>query len=151
MRIAGACPGMVMAEVGSGVPNALIVLAGGFAGALAYGLLQPLIPVDGHSLFARGRKPFFNTCAARCVAAMRFLHFTLLPVARRLDGLGLPFLTTSVALFAGMFAFVAFLEVAFPWRAAGQLVMASSDGGLRCSLSLTATSSPSLVPPSGAD
>lgn len=40
MTLAGACPGMVLAQVGSGVPNSLITMFGGLAGAAVYGLFD---------------------------------------------------------------------------------------------------------------
>jgi len=46
MAIAGACPGMVLSQVGSGVPNSGLTVAGGLLGALTYGLLQHRIEVQ---------------------------------------------------------------------------------------------------------
>ena len=43
MAVAGACPGMVSAQLGGGVTNAGLVVAGGIAGALLYGLLDPIL------------------------------------------------------------------------------------------------------------
>ena len=45
MAIAGACPGMVLSQVGSGVENSGLTVAGGLLGALIYGLLQQRIEV----------------------------------------------------------------------------------------------------------
>ena len=41
MAVAGACPGMVLAQIGTGVPNSGLTFAGGLLGALAFGLLEP--------------------------------------------------------------------------------------------------------------
>ena len=43
MVVAGACPGMVLPQVGTGVPNALLTTLGGVVGALAFGLLEPTL------------------------------------------------------------------------------------------------------------
>ncbi|XP_067944542.1 thiosulfate transporter TsuA-like [Watersipora subatra] len=43
MTIAGACPGMVLVQVGSFTDNALYTLAGGFLGVLLYTILEPSI------------------------------------------------------------------------------------------------------------
>ncbi|GBG30623.1 Hypothetical Protein FCC1311_068432 [Hondaea fermentalgiana] len=43
MAIAGACPGMVLPQVGAGVTNSGFTLLGGIIGAFAYGLLEPLM------------------------------------------------------------------------------------------------------------
>ena len=43
MAIAGACPGMVLPQVGTGLDNSLVTTAGGLCGALAFGLLEPTI------------------------------------------------------------------------------------------------------------
>jgi uncharacterized membrane protein YedE/YeeE len=43
MAIAGACPGMVLPQVGTGVENALFTTGGGLLGALVFGLLEPVL------------------------------------------------------------------------------------------------------------
>ncbi|XP_033725526.1 UPF0394 inner membrane protein YeeE-like [Pecten maximus] len=43
MTMAGSCPGMVLAQIGAWVPNAIFSLIGVFLGALTYGLLDPFI------------------------------------------------------------------------------------------------------------
>lgn len=43
MAVAGACPGMVLPQVGTGLPNALLITLGGVIGALAFGLLEPVL------------------------------------------------------------------------------------------------------------
>jgi uncharacterized membrane protein YedE/YeeE len=40
MTLTGACPGTVLAQIGAGVPNALIVYVGGIVGAFIFGYLQ---------------------------------------------------------------------------------------------------------------
>jgi uncharacterized membrane protein YedE/YeeE len=41
MAVAGACPSMTSAQVGTGVPDALFTVAGGLLGAFVYGLAEP--------------------------------------------------------------------------------------------------------------
>ena len=41
MAAAGACPGMVLSQVGAGVPHSGITLAGGLTGALVFGVVRP--------------------------------------------------------------------------------------------------------------
>lgn len=43
MATAGACPGMVIAQIGAGVPQALYTVTGCLAGAFAYSALEPWI------------------------------------------------------------------------------------------------------------
>lgn len=43
LAIAGACPGTVMAQVGTGYRDAWFTLAGGLFGAMAYGYAQPAL------------------------------------------------------------------------------------------------------------
>eukprot|EP00485_Elphidium_margaritaceum_P019030 CAMPEP_0202726294 /NCGR_PEP_ID=MMETSP1385-20130828/184539_1 /ASSEMBLY_ACC=CAM_ASM_000861 /TAXON_ID=933848 /ORGANISM="Elphidium margaritaceum" /LENGTH=593 /DNA_ID=CAMNT_0049392511 /DNA_START=29 /DNA_END=1809 /DNA_ORIENTATION=+ len=43
MAIGGMCPGMVLAQIGAGVPNCFISLAAILSGALIYGLIEPYI------------------------------------------------------------------------------------------------------------
>ena len=43
MAIGGACPGMVAAQLGSGVDTAYATFLGLFAGALVYGFLEPVM------------------------------------------------------------------------------------------------------------
>ncbi|CAL1528407.1 unnamed protein product [Lymnaea stagnalis] len=45
MTLAGACPGMVLAQVGAGVPNSVLTLAGGICGAFLYALTEPLTSI----------------------------------------------------------------------------------------------------------
>ena len=50
IALAGACPGTVMAQIGAGYRDALFVLAGGIAGAIAYSYAEPSLT----PLFAGG-------------------------------------------------------------------------------------------------
>ncbi|OWF53305.1 hypothetical protein KP79_PYT00469 [Mizuhopecten yessoensis] len=43
MTMAGSCPGMILAQIGAWVPNAIFSLLGVFLGALSYGLLDPFL------------------------------------------------------------------------------------------------------------
>jgi len=43
MAISGACPGMVLPQVGANVPNAWLTLVGGLIGALIYSILEPVL------------------------------------------------------------------------------------------------------------
>lgn len=43
MAIGGACPGMVLAQLGAGVPNAIYTYAGGLVGAILYGLTDQFV------------------------------------------------------------------------------------------------------------
>lgn len=43
MAIGGACPGMVLPQVGTGLPNALLTTLGGLLGALCFGLVEPTL------------------------------------------------------------------------------------------------------------
>ena len=46
MQISGSCPGMVLVQLGAGVPYAYITFIGALAGALAHGLLNSKISKD---------------------------------------------------------------------------------------------------------
>ena len=54
MAVAGACPGMVLPQVGTALPNSMFTVAGGLLGALAYGLLEPTLLRP--ALLARGKQ-----------------------------------------------------------------------------------------------
>ncbi|XP_060066042.1 UPF0394 inner membrane protein YeeE-like [Ylistrum balloti] len=53
MTMAGSCPGMILAQIGAWVPNAIFSLIGVFLGALTYGLLDPFI-----CRLARPKEPY---------------------------------------------------------------------------------------------
>jgi len=46
MQISGSCPGVVLVQLGAGVPYAYITLIGALCGALAHGLLNSIISKD---------------------------------------------------------------------------------------------------------
>jgi uncharacterized membrane protein YedE/YeeE len=56
MALSGACPGMVLAQLGSGIPTALATLLGGVAGAALYSVMHPWLEEhqvrDFHTTFA---------------------------------------------------------------------------------------------------
>ena len=74
MVVAGACPGMVLPQLGTGLHNAWIVFLGGIAGALCFNLLKfsNLLPIVTHS-DCKGR-PADQLCAE--YADLRFTVFT---------------------------------------------------------------------------
>eukprot|EP00055_Hartaetosiga_balthica_P008323 m.30651 g.30651 ORF g.30651 m.30651 type:complete len:429 (+) comp6240_c0_seq1:165-1451(+) len=43
MALGGACPGMVTAQLGSGIQNAYITLLGAMTGALVFGIMEPIM------------------------------------------------------------------------------------------------------------
>lgn len=47
MRMAGSCPGTVLPQIGTMVPNSLFTLAGGIAGSVAYSLIEPTLEQIG--------------------------------------------------------------------------------------------------------
>ncbi|XP_013406129.1 uncharacterized protein LOC106170705 [Lingula anatina] len=53
MTLSGACPGMVLVQVGSWTPNSIFTLIGALTGTLLYGLFAPWI-----IRFSRPKKPF---------------------------------------------------------------------------------------------
>lgn len=108
IAISGACPGMLAAQLGSGVP-ALATLAGAVAGALIYGLVQPHIAIDGHTLFGAGHKPKTDTCVSLC---RLFTHCLRCRLDARL-GVSSSVLSAGLVLF--ICAFVGWTEFAYPW------------------------------------
>lgn len=51
MQISGSCPGMVLVQLGAGVPYSYITLIGALVGALAHGLLNSIISKDAKAEF----------------------------------------------------------------------------------------------------
>lgn len=89
ISIAGACPGTSLAQVGAGYRDALFVVAGGIAGAMAYGYNDAAIT----AFFAeKGDKVTFDKL------------------------LGLPFWLVALVLAAALVAFILALEKYAPWR-----------------------------------
>lgn len=90
IALSGACPGTLLAQAGAGYRDALFVIAGGIAGAIAYGYYDA--PIS--AFFAeKGDKVSF-------------------------DGLiGLPFWAVALMLAAVLVAGLVVLEKVAPWRA----------------------------------
>ncbi|CAC5359095.1 unnamed protein product [Mytilus coruscus] len=67
MALCGACPAMVLIQIGTWVPNAIFTLIGCLLGALIYGMIAPFVerltrpknPVEKHSVPATFKIPFF--------------------------------------------------------------------------------------------
>jgi len=95
MTISGACPGMILVQVGSGVTHALWTFIGCNCGALFYGLLQPYIPDDGRTLADKG-KPSKS--------------LTLDQVLKK------SFLSTALPVSAVLWIIVLLCELFAPWR-----------------------------------
>lgn len=90
IALAGACPGTVFAQIGAGYRDAWFTLAGGLAGAIAFGYAEPAL----RPLLGGG------------------------PGKLTLDAaLGLPFWAVALALAAVLTVGLALLERARPWRA----------------------------------
>jgi len=99
MCIAGACPGMVLPQVGTLLPNSLVTLGGGVAGALFYGLAEPHLTKmllskgaqctqeDKFYLDIRFEKSFPAMCSAlgAMCAAVAILLEVLVPFANEID------------------------------------------------------------------
>lgn len=90
IAISGACPGTSLAQVGAGYRDALFVVAGGIAGAMAYGYNDAAIT----AFFAeKGDKLGFDKL------------------------LGLPFWAVALMLAAVLILALGVLEKAMPWKA----------------------------------
>ncbi|XP_013075484.1 uncharacterized protein LOC106061817 isoform X2 [Biomphalaria glabrata] len=57
MTLSGACPGMVLAQVGAGVPNSVYTMLGGFCGVYLYALSEPVLT----PMFRPARKSRYDT------------------------------------------------------------------------------------------
>jgi hypothetical protein len=89
ITISGACPGTSLAQVGAGYRDALFVVAGGIAGAIAYGYNDAAIT----AFFAEsGQKVGFDKL------------------------LGVPFWLAAVVLAGVLSAALVALEILLPWR-----------------------------------
>ncbi|XP_076442413.1 uncharacterized protein LOC143281215 [Babylonia areolata] len=68
MTLSGACPGMIMVQVGTGTQNAVITLLGGLCGVVVYALMEPFMvratkpksPLQQHFLHQHVGGPYFN-------------------------------------------------------------------------------------------
>ncbi len=90
IAISGACPGTTLAQIGAGYRDALFTLAGGLAGAIAYGYVDTSIA----SFFAEtGQKVSFDQL------------------------LGMPFWLTALLLAALLATGLVAIERASPWHA----------------------------------
>ena len=90
MTLAGTCPGVVFAQIGSGTQNAGYTLLGTFAGALLYGILEPVL-----MSLTKPTKP---------VKHMFLFHM-----------LGSPYFATALPVAAILSVGVFTLELSFPW------------------------------------
>lgn len=89
IALAGACPGTSLAQVGAGYRDAIFVVLGGIAGAIAYG---------------------YNDAAITAFFAEKGANLTFAGL------LGLPFWQVAVGFAALLAAFLALLEWLVPWR-----------------------------------
>jgi len=85
MTLAGACPGMVLAQVGSGVPNSLVTMCGGLAGAAFYGLFE----VEFTALSNKGHFIPSNCRTVHCMLGTNFSVTALAMAAAIAGGVGL--------------------------------------------------------------
>ncbi|KAL3873777.1 hypothetical protein ACJMK2_036862 [Sinanodonta woodiana] len=91
MTLSGACPGMVLSQVGAGTSNAVYTLFGCFVGALLYGVVEPLI--------------------IRLLSSSHQLRHLFLDHAS-----GSPYFVTVMPIAVTLAALVFGLEIYFPWR-----------------------------------
>lgn len=90
IALAGACPGTVLAQVGVGYRDALFTLAGGLAGAVAYGYAEPVL-----------KKTFLGQGGGKITFA---------------DLAGVPYWLLALALAAALAVLLLALENWRPWR-----------------------------------
>ncbi|XP_012942680.1 UPF0394 inner membrane protein YeeE isoform X2 [Aplysia californica] len=90
MTLAGACPGMVLAQVGAAVPHSVLTVTGGLLGVYLYALTDPVLP---YSIYRkRAKQP-----------------------SKLDEQMGTPYFNMALPLAALMGLFVFGLEVFFPW------------------------------------
>eukprot|EP00961_Rhodomonas_salina_P297151 3936984-Rhodomonas_salina.1 len=94
MAIAGSCPGMVLVQVGSGVENSGVTVAGGLAAAALYGMTQPYIV------------PWLTGGMVCQVKAEDFKKLA-----------GFKFYQLALPLAAGMAGLIVLIEILAPWTA----------------------------------
>ena len=111
MAVGGACPGMVLSQVGAGVANSGITVAGGLTGALLYGLLED--PIRRNWLLKGPQGPTKHVYIDGLVNKQYYLFATVLG--------------TCCVLFAVV------LEILFPWKAELPKRLESSLNGDACS------------------
>ncbi len=95
MAIAGACPGMVLSQVGAGVSLSGVTVAGGLSGALMYGLLEDTIKTNWLKKGPQGPTAY--------VYVDQFLKK--------------PYFGFAILLGVACIAFAIVLEVLLPWKA----------------------------------
>ena len=121
MAMGGACPGMVLAQVGSGVATSGYTLAGCLSGALVHALVEPAL-TQRFAAYANNAKE------------ATFVDKRLFP--------GVPYARIALPLAAMCGLAVAGLEYAFPWRSEARAVLpralADAPMGLEAGLAATA-------------
>ena len=121
MAMGGACPGMVLAQVGSGVGTSGYTLAGCLSGALVHAMIEPAL-TKRFAAYANNAKE------------ATFVDKRLLP--------GVPYARIALPLAAMCGLAVAGLEYAFPWRGEARAVlpraMSNAPMGLEAGLAATA-------------
>ncbi|XP_067653437.1 thiosulfate transporter TsuA-like [Haliotis asinina] len=95
MTLSGACPGMVLIQVGAWVPNAIFTLLGALIGALLYGLVAPAViritrpknPFKLHQIHTKFNKPYimFALPMAVILGVVVFLLEFYIPYQRDLN------------------------------------------------------------------
>ncbi|EKX36646.1 hypothetical protein GUITHDRAFT_117190 [Guillardia theta CCMP2712] len=98
MALAGSCPGMVLVQIGSGVPNAWVTLLGGLSAAMCYGMVQPWFV------------PLFS------VAQIKTLRLEEFSALRRFS-----YTQLALAVFVMVAVVVIVLEIVFPWASKSEL------------------------------
>jgi len=98
MALSGSCPGMVLVQVGSGVPNSLWTLAGGMTAAALYGILQPRLI------------PLYCTKSKGKIEEQTVMSQINVPYAR---------LASSLSLF--LFGVICLVEIYSPWTSSSEL------------------------------
>ncbi|EKX35576.1 hypothetical protein GUITHDRAFT_79714 [Guillardia theta CCMP2712] len=93
MALSGSCPGMVLVQVGAGVPYSWVTLLGGLSAAALYGVVQPKI--EPYLKAGKMKSPKFEDYG---------------PLKK------VPFWGLALALAVCMTIFIIILEVFFPWK-----------------------------------
>lgn len=97
MALAGSCPGMVLIQCGSGVPSGPVALAGGFAAAILFGIVQPyLVPAMGVCNIQKAKAEDFKMLS------------------------GMPFWVLGMGMCCACFAVIGVFEFLFPWNSTGK-------------------------------
>ena len=104
MALAGACPGMVLIQCGSGVTSGLIALAGGLLAAALFGVVQAHL----HPLMASCN---IKMARAEDLSPLKSVPFSLL----------------ALGMCVACFAVIVILEIFFPWASKGKLLQTPPD------------------------